>query len=130
MVKSGKHLACVRSWIQRKFINGERVTWGSNDVCGVSGLTVLDLEGLAQDIRDAVLKEFNIKDNDHEYKYVAHINGPNECDYKEFDNREELWNILGSWYQTGANIYITKNGVEDIVFEGNFYETMKWSQSL
>lgn len=64
MIKSGKHLRVVRSWMQRNFLNGDRVIWGSSDPLVGKTLTPLILEELAQEIRDAVLKEFKIKDDD------------------------------------------------------------------
>jgi hypothetical protein len=56
-IKSGVHLRVVRSWIQRRARNGEAVTWGSNNILELPGIAVLDLEWLAQDIRDAMIKE-------------------------------------------------------------------------
>lgn len=52
-VKSGTHLALVRSFIQQHAINGSDVTWGSHDVLRFTGITVSDLEHLAQRIADA-----------------------------------------------------------------------------
>lgn len=51
----GPHLGAVRSWIQRTFRNGSRVTWGSNDELADTGLTVRQMEQLAEQIKDAVL---------------------------------------------------------------------------
>ena len=45
----GGYLRTIREWIQRKFINGERVTWGSQDQLRGS-LNVLDLERAALDV--------------------------------------------------------------------------------
>ena len=58
-IQSGKHLGVVRSWIQSTFTNGERVTWGSTDQLENSGLTVIQMEELAQRILDAVVQEIN-----------------------------------------------------------------------
>jgi len=62
VIKSGAHLGAIHSWIQREAWNGETVTWGSNEFLKLKDLTVADMEHLAQDIRDAVLKEFKVKD--------------------------------------------------------------------
>ena len=52
-IRSGKHLGKVRSWIQRRFRNGDTVTWGSNEVLVGSALVVRELEYLSEDIRVA-----------------------------------------------------------------------------
>jgi len=52
----GPHLSTVRRWMQG-FPNGSRVTWGSLDQLGDSGLTVKQLEDLAEDVKDAVIRE-------------------------------------------------------------------------
>lgn len=49
VVKSGEHLAAVRTWIQWNARNGEQVTWGSEDVLQ-GEFTVAQLERLAQTI--------------------------------------------------------------------------------
>ena len=55
---AGKHLGIVRAWMQRKCINGERVTWGSQEMLVFSGgVTVWEMEHLAQSIRNAVAEE-------------------------------------------------------------------------
>lgn len=56
-IMSGDHLAIVRKWIQRKAGNGEQVTWGSGDILSLGSLSVLEMEILAQRIRDASIKE-------------------------------------------------------------------------
>lgn len=53
-VQSGQHLAIVRAFIQWNAINGSDVRWGSTDVLRFSGVTVHDMEQLAQRIADAV----------------------------------------------------------------------------
>lgn len=54
----GEHLGVIRNWIQRKFKNGDSVTWG-NDTDYLSGdFSVRDYEQLAIDIAEAVLKEW------------------------------------------------------------------------
>lgn len=52
----GKHLAVVRSWIQRKALNGDRVTWGSNEILNMD-VTPRKLEDLALEIAKATLSE-------------------------------------------------------------------------
>lgn len=55
--QGGAHLSCVRSWIQRKAANGERVTWGSDERLQLYGfLTPKVLEDLACDIAEAVAR--------------------------------------------------------------------------
>lgn len=56
-VESGNHLRIVREFMQQSAINGSDVTWGSNDVLRFAGVTVDDMERLAQRIKEAVLKE-------------------------------------------------------------------------
>jgi hypothetical protein len=51
-LKDGKHLGAVRRWIKWNFPNGDRVTWGSDQVLGK--VTVSQLEDLAQVVADAV----------------------------------------------------------------------------
>ena len=54
---SGKHLSAVRSWIQWHAVNGSDVTWSSQDVLQMRPPTVMEMENLAQEIADAVLRE-------------------------------------------------------------------------
>jgi len=56
-IKSGAHLGIVRSWIQRKARNGETVIWGSDTYLELAPIAVRDMEWLAQDVRNAVIKE-------------------------------------------------------------------------
>lgn len=56
-IQFGNHLATVRNWIQWNAINGDRVTWGSEEFLQLKPVTVLDMENLAQAIRNAVLEE-------------------------------------------------------------------------
>lgn len=67
--EGGSWLGCVRSWIQRKAINGEEVRWGSQDYLNMrSGITVWDMEVLAADIAEKALTEFK---NSAEFKKVV-----------------------------------------------------------
>lgn len=59
--KSGNHLAVIRSWVQRKDRNGSTITWGSQEQVQLSGVTMYELEQLAQQIADASVKESLIK---------------------------------------------------------------------
>ena len=57
MITTGNHLRAVRSWIQRTFVNqGSLVNWGSRDLLKLD-TTVHELEYLAQQIRDEVVRE-------------------------------------------------------------------------
>lgn len=57
-IKSGKHLGVVRSWMQHSAVNGDQVTWGSNEQLKMRiNLTPDVMEHLAQDIADAVVGE-------------------------------------------------------------------------
>jgi hypothetical protein len=42
------YFGAVHKWIQRNFMNGDRVTWGSNDVLGQ--VTVKQLEELSVEV--------------------------------------------------------------------------------
>lgn len=54
----GVHLGVVRSWMQRKFRNGDRVTWGShNQHLTGTHLTPLEFEHLAIEIAEAVFDD-------------------------------------------------------------------------
>lgn len=56
--QGGAHLGAVRSWIQRKAINGETCIWGSNDILKFrQNITPKLLEDLARDIASAVVRE-------------------------------------------------------------------------
>ena len=68
-VKSGKHLGAVRSWIQWNAVNGERVTWGSNDELRLKRpVTVAMMEEVAQRVADAVRYDL-----DEHRKYVDRL---------------------------------------------------------
>lgn len=55
-IRSGAHLAVVRSWIQTNCRNGDTVHWGSEEFLESKPLTVRDMERLSQQIADATLK--------------------------------------------------------------------------
>jgi hypothetical protein len=57
-IKSGKHLGVVRSWMQHSAVNGDQVTWGSNEQLKMRiNLTPDVMEHLAQDIANAAVGE-------------------------------------------------------------------------
>jgi hypothetical protein len=57
--QGGEHYGAVRNWIQCKAVNGESVTWGSQDEVRLSyRLTVNLLEDLACTIASAAINEF------------------------------------------------------------------------
>lgn len=63
----GSHLGVIREWIKRKAFNGEGVLWGSHQILKLGDVSVYDLEYLAQQIRNAIVrdikKEIKICDN-------------------------------------------------------------------
>jgi hypothetical protein len=61
-ITSGSHLGVVRSWIQRKFVRGNDVIWGSDERLQ-GDISVSEYEFLAQEIRDVSLREFKEKLN-------------------------------------------------------------------
>ena len=54
--KGGAWLGAARSWIQWHCVNGENVTWGSNEELRPA-LTVKDVEDLAAEIAAAAINE-------------------------------------------------------------------------
>jgi hypothetical protein len=63
--QGGEWLGAARSWMQRQARNGERVTWGSDDVLETS-LSVRDVEELAADVAAAAMREQPIEERvDH-----------------------------------------------------------------
>jgi hypothetical protein len=54
--RGGEWLGKVREWIQRNCVNGDSVTWGSNDILQ-HVFTVRDLEELAAEVAFAALQE-------------------------------------------------------------------------
>ena len=54
----GQWLGSARRWIQRVFLNGDRVTWGSDDSLTDNRLTVKDIEELSAVIAKSTLEEF------------------------------------------------------------------------
>lgn len=98
MIESGSHLVVVRNWITWKYCkgNGETVTFGKHEritsyPSGHCDLYADDLDQLAQDIRDAVLKEYNVKSKEHKYKFVIIASNP----FSQYvDTSYEAWCAL------------------------------------
>ena len=122
-VTSGRHLGVMRSWIQREAANGEQVTWSSRTPLRfMHHLSCADLEALAQDIRDAVLNEFHVKDHDYEYRYVL------SCDegcaaFQDFDTFEEMWAKL---YKSRGRVMVMVRATKEWIFHGTTDEARAW----
>ena len=123
-IKGGAHLGVVRNWIQRKAWNGENVTWGSLEYLRLHDLTVSDLEHLAQDIRDAVLEEFKVKDTDHEYTYRI-FSDDGGAAFQFADTPQEIWRCL---FKAKGNIIISIG--EATEFRGTADEARVWCLAL
>jgi hypothetical protein len=78
----GAHLGAVRRWIQHSFHNGSQVTWGSMDQLAGTGLSVRKMERLAEEIKDAVLREvekaIDLQERDATVKHL--LWWANQCD--------------------------------------------------
>jgi len=129
MIKSGEHLGAVRRWIQHTFLNGDTVTWGSDErLDGRWLLTPRVLEELAQNIRDAVLKEFKIKDNDYEYRFFVSSEGDRA--FQDADTAHEIWNCL--FNAAGRTIIFRRDNVSEtagelhVLFHGTADEARLW----
>ena len=55
--KGGEWLGSARTWMQRKAMNGDTVTWGSEDYLKLKPLTVVEIESFAATIAAAALRE-------------------------------------------------------------------------
>jgi len=127
VTRAGEYLAVLRSWIQRTFRNGEHVTWGSNDALeSYKTLTPYLLEILAMDIRDAVIRQFKIKDLDHEYKYRVCCLGKGK--FMQFaDTAQEVWNVL---FNLEGSVIISRNkeavSISEILFHGSVEKAKIW----
>lgn len=55
--RGGAYLGHARSWVQRKFVNGENVTWGSQDILHGNPIRVSDIEEIAVIAATAALEE-------------------------------------------------------------------------
>jgi hypothetical protein len=71
--RSGQFLGIARRFIQRKFPNGEFLTWGSQEESSVA-LSPYDIEKLSQDLAESVLqsvlKEVDVCDSFVYNKYA------------------------------------------------------------
>lgn len=125
---SGPYLGVLRNWIQRKFRNGEYVTWGSDDVLEGCTMTPYLLEMLAFNIRDAVVQEFKIKDKDHIYKYAVVCVGSGKF-IQKVDTSKEAWTALFDLWG-GVFIVRTKEdgspNMDDQIFQGDVEEAKQW----
>ena len=126
MVKSGAHLGVIHSWIQWNCLRGDYVTWGSTTELTPRHLSCYDLEALAQDIRDATLREFRVKDNDHKYKFVVFCDG-NCVAFQNADTAEEAWKCLYN-ADGKVTIYECKDDghLGDHVFNGTADGAREW----
>ena len=70
--KGGEWLGAARKWIQTHFVNGSRVTWGSDDVLERK-LTVSEVEDIAACAVEAAYKEMP-------KTYAVFKHGLEECD--------------------------------------------------
>jgi len=126
-IQSGAHIGVIHRWMQRKFNNGDRVIWGSSDVLSGSGFTVIEMEELAQEIKDALFLEYHIKDKDHKYKYVVCIDKDAPA-FQDADTMREIWGCL---FEGGGLVTIHKraNGsLGELVFSGTIEETRGWAR--
>lgn len=53
----GKHLGIIREFMLQKAINGDKLTWGSNDYVCLRPITVKELERLAEEIAQGVIED-------------------------------------------------------------------------
>lgn len=96
--KSGPHLRKIRNWIQWNFVNGDEVTWGSNDYLQGSSKTVSEMEALAQDIRDvAIAEEMGnikriLKTMDRIVKELDNLDIPDESNKADYSSLK--WDLM------------------------------------
>jgi hypothetical protein len=118
-IKGGSHLGVVRRWMQWHAFNGDQVTWGTHTLLRVD-LHVDDLERIAQDVRDAVLEEFHVKDTDHEYRYrVFSDNGGPAFQFADTD--AEIWKALFL-----ARGHVLINEGDKLLFSGSAFDAREW----
>jgi hypothetical protein len=126
-LKHGSHIGTVHRWIQRRFNNGSTVTWGSNDVLAGTGLTVIAMEELAQEIKEALFYEYNIKDKDHVYKYTVCVDKDAPA-FQDADTMQEIWNCL---FVGGGKVHIYKRAQDgslgELVFKGTIQNARDWA---
>jgi hypothetical protein len=122
MVVSGKHLSAVRSWIQRKVVGGDRVTWGSNEQLNVL-FTVASLEILAQEIRDAVLREFGISPKQAEEKKYKIFCESGVAAFQFADSFRGIWSRIR---KSTGKICIFDLEKNVCIFDGTTEEVISW----
>jgi hypothetical protein len=131
-IKGGKHLGVVREWIKCKARNGEHVTWGSYEYLDLDDITVAAMEFLSQDIRDAVLEEFKIRDHSYKYSYLVLSCG---VSFQYAGTLEEIWDrLFRAKVSLSNNIVIQKINYDkcpegelgDIVFRGSLKKAIYW----
>lgn len=82
----GRWLGAARTWMQSNAMNGEDVTWGSQDFLKLRPQTVRDIESLAAivatEAKNELIQEWNLKQ-----KFVVLENGEPKYFYsgREFD---------------------------------------------
>jgi hypothetical protein len=127
-IKGGAHLGEMRRWIQWHALNGDTVTWGSRDLLRLKDVTAGDLDRLAQDIRDAVLREFKVRDSDHQYRYSIFCE--DGCAAFQFaDTIEEIWAKL---YRARGPVMVKDGTLTSVdeptqwIFHGTPEEARAW----
>lgn len=130
MITSGNHLSVVRNWIKRNATNGEHVKWGSYECLSLYSQTPRDLEHLAQDIRNAVLKEMRVKDKDYNYRYQVFCTEGCAA-FQKADNFQEIWNCL---FKAKGKVGVhqqDKDGQYRVtVFQGTADEAREWCRKF
>ena len=118
-IKGGSHLGTVRNWIKWHARNGEYVTWGTHELLQVD-LHVDDLERIAQDVRDAVLEEFHVKDTDYEYRYRV-FSDDGGAAFQFADTDAEIWTRL---FLARGHVLIHEG--DKLLFQGKADEAREW----
>lgn len=123
---SGEFLGIARNWIQRFFMEGDTVTWGSHTpMTPKRNLTPYVIETLACDIRDATLKQFKVKDSDHVYKYKILRNG--EGRFLQYaDTPKEIWAMLFE----KAEFVMIGTMSDELVFSGSREDARKFVENM
>lgn len=125
-IVSGAHLGVVHSWIKWHYCmgNGERVLWGSHDLLVGKDVHVDELERLAQDIRDAVLKEHRVKAKEHVYSYVVFAESGAPA-FQYVDTAKEAWSAL---FRATGDVMIWRRdcSAADSVVKGTADEVRAW----
>ena len=88
-----------------------------------SAPTPLDLERLAQDVRDAVLEEFHVKDTDHDYRYRIFSDNGSPA-FQSADTPAEIWAKL---FKPRGTVMIHEGDLR--LFCGTAAEAREWCLS-